>query len=351
MEDCGPDGAQAADRQGATEIGATRQRWGSLGDARADEERERLAVRLLTEWPAPGVLVAVQNTFTRNRGRPASASRNGFSVVPGGSHDRHPGLYLGYVVEDRCGFVDRELYLPRSMFRSPALRAAAGLPDGLEYSTQPQLVMRMLTRALAAGAQAEWLVAGPGFVQHWPLHTLTELRGLGLLVELTAEELEEEILDGLGEPVEGQVVNGHVWTVTPRPACRSEARALVQRYRLADRSDRTAFLCRSAEPTGLDTVLRLVEARRVANDGFAALRRLSRDLDGPGPAGRSSGMPAGIPAQAGAIAEPMSTEPRSTEPIMAEPLRTDPWTSWYARVTRAMAMQAAARPPVAERLG
>ena len=294
---------------------------------RTEDERRALARRVLAAGSSPGTLVVVQNTVVRDRGRPPG--RNGLRVVAGGSHDRHPGLYLGYVADGRCGFVDRELHLPRSVFRSLALRTVAGLPDGLEYAGPSQLVMRMLTRSLEAGARADWLVVGPGLAQHWPLRTLTALRGLGLLAELTAEETEAELAGGRPEAVEGGVVDGHVWAIARRASSRRDGTWLVLRHRLADPADRTTMICHSPGPVDLTTVLRLMQARQQAAAAFAQVRRHART---------------------GPVAAPGAGQPSPTGPT-GPAVPPDPWTAWYERVTRAMVAQADDAFPPAERSG
>ena len=47
--------------------------------------------------------------------------------------------------------IDRELYLPRSWTADPARCQAAGIPEGTEFATKPELARRMIERALAAG--------------------------------------------------------------------------------------------------------------------------------------------------------------------------------------------------------
>jgi SRSO17 transposase len=51
-------------------------------------------------------------------------------------------------------FIDRELYLPKAWANNEALRAATGIPPSVAYASKPQLMQRMLARALAARVPA-----------------------------------------------------------------------------------------------------------------------------------------------------------------------------------------------------
>lgn len=56
-----------------------------------------------------------------------------------------------WATERGAAFIDRELYVPRSLTDDPDRCAAAGLPDGLVVATQPALALGLITRTVAAG--------------------------------------------------------------------------------------------------------------------------------------------------------------------------------------------------------
>jgi SRSO17 transposase len=60
-------------------------------------------------------------------------------------------------------FVDRALYLPEPWTGDRDRCRAAGVPDEVGFATKPQLGLRMLERALAAGLPFAWVAADSGY--------------------------------------------------------------------------------------------------------------------------------------------------------------------------------------------
>ncbi len=55
--------------------------------------------------------------------------------------------------------IDRALYLPKSWADDAERRAAAGVPDDVQFATKPALARELIVRALQGGAATSW-VAG-----------------------------------------------------------------------------------------------------------------------------------------------------------------------------------------------
>jgi SRSO17 transposase len=63
-------------------------------------------------------------------------------------------VYLAYASRAGHALLDRELYLPRSRAEDPDRRAAAGVPQEIEFATKPALATEMIARAVEAGVPA-----------------------------------------------------------------------------------------------------------------------------------------------------------------------------------------------------
>jgi SRSO17 transposase len=78
--------------------------------------------------------------------------------------------------------IDRELYLPRSWADDPERRAAAGVPEQVEFATKPALATAMITRGVAAGLAAGWVTADEVYGIDPDLRTQLEALGLGYVL-------------------------------------------------------------------------------------------------------------------------------------------------------------------------
>jgi SRSO17 transposase len=94
-------------------------------------------------------------------------------------------VYLAYAAPKGHALVDRALYLPKSWADNPDRRAAAGVPETVEFATKPELATVMITDALAAGVPAGWATgdevygADPGLRAALQHHRLGYVLGIG----------------------------------------------------------------------------------------------------------------------------------------------------------------------------
>jgi SRSO17 transposase len=69
------------------------------------------------------------------------------------------GVFAAYVSHHGHAFIDRALYLPKSLTDDPTRLTATHVPDNVGFSTKPQLAAQMLDRAIAAGVPFRWVAA------------------------------------------------------------------------------------------------------------------------------------------------------------------------------------------------
>ena len=68
-------------------------------------------------------------------------------------------MFAAYVSRHGHALVDRTLYLPKAWTDVPARRAAAHVPETVEFAPKPRLARVMIERALAAGVPFSWVAA------------------------------------------------------------------------------------------------------------------------------------------------------------------------------------------------
>lgn len=80
-----------------------------------------------------------------------------YSGTAGRIENSQVAAYLAYASRGGHALIDGELYLPRGWADDPARRAAAAVPEQVEFATKSDLARAMITRAVAAGLPARWV--------------------------------------------------------------------------------------------------------------------------------------------------------------------------------------------------
>ena len=130
-----------------------RGRWEA--DALRDAVRE-YAVEALAD--ADAVLVADETGFLK-QGKASCGVGRQYTGSAGKITNCQIGVFAAYVSGKGCALIDRALYLPKDWTRDPARLAAAHVPEDVAFATKPQLALRMVERAIAAGVPFAWVAA------------------------------------------------------------------------------------------------------------------------------------------------------------------------------------------------
>ena len=138
-----------------------RARWDA--DRLRDEVRRYAAEHLLSGdgkgGGKGGVLIVDETGFLKKGTRSAGVQRQ-YSGTAGRIENCQVGVFLALASPRGRTLVDRELYLPaKGWCDDAARRAAAGVPADATFATKPQLALRMLDRAFAAGIRPDWVLA------------------------------------------------------------------------------------------------------------------------------------------------------------------------------------------------
>lgn len=132
-----------------------------LGEAvwDADAVRDDLRGYVADELGDPEGVLVVDDTGDLKKGVHSVGVQRQYTGTAGRIENAQVGVFLGYATRIGYTLVDREIYLPRSWTDDPDRCAAAGVPDGVRFTTKIGLARRMLTRALAGGLPAAWATA------------------------------------------------------------------------------------------------------------------------------------------------------------------------------------------------
>jgi SRSO17 transposase len=135
-----------------------------LGRARWDpgvvrDEVLRYAREHLLGGNEGGVLVVDETGFLKKGAKSVGVQRQ-YSGTAGRIENCQVGVFLALSGSRGRALVDRELYLPQSWCSDRGGRCDdAGVPRDVTFATKPQLALRMLDRAFAAGVRPDWVLA------------------------------------------------------------------------------------------------------------------------------------------------------------------------------------------------
>jgi SRSO17 transposase len=132
-----------------------------LGRGQWDADTLREIVRdyaLETLADLEAVLVIDETGFLK-QGRASCAVARQYTGSAGKITNCQIGVFAAYVSRHGHAFIDRALYVPKVWTSDPARRAAACIPDTVEFTTKPRIALGMIERAIAAGVAFSWVAA------------------------------------------------------------------------------------------------------------------------------------------------------------------------------------------------
>jgi SRSO17 transposase len=119
--------------------------------------RDDLVDYVVQELGSEDGVLAVDETGFLKKGRHSAGVQRQYSGTAGRIENCQIGVFLSYASAHGRALLDRELYLPKDWANDPERRAAAKIPDAVEFATKPQLARRMIERAVAAKVPFAWI--------------------------------------------------------------------------------------------------------------------------------------------------------------------------------------------------
>src|SRR5918996_196436 len=132
-----------------------------LGRAQWDADALRDVVRdyVVGTLSKPDAVLVVDETGFLKQGKASCGVGRQYTGSAGKITNCQIGVFAAYVSRHGHAFIDRALYLPREWASNAARLAAAHVPSAVRFATKPQLGVRMIERAIAAGVPFAWVAA------------------------------------------------------------------------------------------------------------------------------------------------------------------------------------------------
>lgn len=123
----------------------------------ADAVRDDLREYVVEHLGEENAVLVVDETGFLKKGNKSVGVKRQYSGTAGRIENCQIGVFLAYASAKGHTLLDRELYLPKEWATDAERRTEAGVPKELEFSTKPQLAIKMLERALEAEVPCKWV--------------------------------------------------------------------------------------------------------------------------------------------------------------------------------------------------
>jgi SRSO17 transposase len=132
-----------------------------LGRGRWDADALRDIVRAyaLETLADPHAVLVLDETGFLKKGTASCGVARQYTGSAGKITNCQVGVFAAYVSRHGHAFIDRALYLPKEWATDAARLAAAHVPSDVRFASKPQLGVRMIERAIAAGVPFAWVAA------------------------------------------------------------------------------------------------------------------------------------------------------------------------------------------------
>lgn len=255
-----------------------------------DQARRALRQQVLDHLASPeGVLVVLEAEFVKDSGSYVGSYRHVEGPLGRAEH-RQRGVFLAYACPRGEGYMDRDLFLPRSWTEREALRVAAGMPADVSFSTCSQMARRMLERVLDARVPHASITGGPTFGSDAGLRMWLEQRGEPYVLGVPGREVVRVGRSALRADTVAALWPEEAWRPpkTPGAVERGEQLAGIvldgpadtqwQRWLVAERhswarDDVEYYVAYARNGTTLDSIHSVIEAHRRAHQALREARQ------------------------------------------------------------------------------
>ena len=134
-----------------------------------------------------GVLIVDETGFLKKGEHSAGVGRQ-YSGTAGRVENVQIGVFLAYASGKGHALIDRELYLPEDWCDDADRRAAAAIPDAVDFATKPALAGEMIGRALDAGLPCAWVLGDEIYGSDRHLRMDLERRGQPFVLAIRSNE-------------------------------------------------------------------------------------------------------------------------------------------------------------------
>ena len=154
----------------------------------ADGVRDDLREYVVTHLGDDQAVLVVDETGFVKKGTHSAGVKRQYSGTAGRIENCQIGVFLTYATRRGQTFLDRALYLPREWTEDRARCRQAGIPDGIEFSTKPELAWQMLKRAGEHQVPFAWVTGDCVYGDYRSIRLWLETQSKGYVLAVSAKE-------------------------------------------------------------------------------------------------------------------------------------------------------------------
>jgi SRSO17 transposase len=147
---------------------------------------ERVRTLVMAHLGCAEAVLAIDETAEIKKGQHTVGVARQYAGITGQVENCQTVVFLAYVTARAYTLVEFLLYLPKCWANDPERREVAGVPAQVVFATKPQLAIRLVQRAAAAGMSFAWVVADEVYGPGAALGTVVEALGRGYVLAVPA---------------------------------------------------------------------------------------------------------------------------------------------------------------------
>lgn len=153
-----------------------------------DAVRDDVRTYMIEHLGEPDAVLAVDETGFIKKGRHSVGVQRQYSGTAGRIENCQIGVFLAYASTRGRALMDRELYLPKEWADDMVRRAAAKVPEAVDFATKPQLAQRMIERAVAAQVPFAWVTGDAVYGDNRSLRAWLEQQDLHFVLAVASNQ-------------------------------------------------------------------------------------------------------------------------------------------------------------------